>query len=170
MSGKQLTATQHAILAHAIDEHDGRIDWFPENVNGGARVKVLAGLANRRLALHQDGAWRVTPAAYAALGRAESAQASVPPDPAPEADMGAPEATPATPRRTRENTKQATLIAMLRRPEGATIAQMASALEWQSHTVRGALAGALKKKLGLNLVSEKEKGQERVYRITDEAA
>jgi hypothetical protein len=81
MSSKQLTPTQHAILAHAIDEHDGRIDWFPENVNGGARVKVLAGLANRRLAIHQDGAWRVTPAAYAALGRAEPGAASLPPTP-----------------------------------------------------------------------------------------
>jgi hypothetical protein len=170
MSSKPLTPTQHAILAHAIDAGDGRIDWFPDNVNGGARVKVLAGLANRRLAIHQDGTWRVTPAAYAALGRAEPGAAPVDPDPAPEGDVGAPEATPAAPRRTRENTKQATLIAMLRRPEGATIAQMASALEWQLHTVRGALAGALKKKLGLNLVSEKEKGQERVYRITDEAA
>jgi hypothetical protein len=59
---------------------------------------------------------------------------------------------------------------MLRRPEGATIAQMASTLEWRVPTVRGALAGALKKKLGLTLVSEKEKGHERVYRIMDEAA
>jgi len=170
MSSKQLPPTQHAILAHAIDEGDGRIDWFPENVNGGARVKVLAGLANRRLAIHQDGAWRVTPAAYAALGRAEPEPAPVIPDPAPEGDVGAAEATPATPRRIRENTKQATLIAMLRRPEGATIAQMASALEWQSHTVRGALAGAIKKKLGLTLVSEKEPGADRVYRVIDEAA
>jgi len=137
MSSKQLTATQHAILAHAIDEGDGRIEWFPENVNGGARVKVLAGLANRRLAIHQDGAWRVTPAAYAALGRAEPGAPAKDANPDPEADVGAAEATPATPRRMRENTKQATMIAMLRRPEGATIAQMASALEWRSHTVRG---------------------------------
>ena len=54
MSTTQLTPTQQAILTHAIEHTEGRIDWFPENVNGGARVKVLAGLANRRLTLHQD--------------------------------------------------------------------------------------------------------------------
>jgi hypothetical protein len=50
----------------------------------------------------------------------------------------------ATQRKTREGTKQAQLIAMLRRPEGATIAQIVEALGWQPHTVRGAFAGALK--------------------------
>jgi hypothetical protein len=47
---------------------------------------------------------------------------------------------------------------------------MASALAWQAHPVKGALAGTLKKKLGLNLVSEKTKGADRVYRVTDEVA
>ena len=61
-------------------------------------------------------------------------------------------------------TKQEKLIGMLRRPEGATIEQMAKALQWQTHTVRGTLAGALKKKLGLVITSDKtEHG--RVYRI-----
>ena len=203
MTTTQLTATQQCILTHAVDESDGRIDWFPNNVNGGARVKVLAGLANRRLAIHQDGAWRVTDAGYEALGArrpnldtgytgygasqvladeideadptdAEIAESNAV-DPELEAAVANAEATfapapEARPRRTRENTKQATMIAMLRRPEGATIPQMSSALEWQAHTVRGALAGALKKKLGLTLVSEKTKGEDRVYRVADEAA
>ena len=170
MRTTQLTPTQHAILTHAIDAGDGRIDWFPDTVNGGARVKVLAGLANRRLAIHQDGAWRATPAAYAALGRSEPAAPRDDTTLDLEADVGAPVATPAAAHRIRENTKQAALIALLRRPEGATIAQLSSALGWQAHTVRGALAGALKKKLGLTLVSEKVKGEERVYRIPSEAA
>ena len=59
---------------------------------------------------------------------------------------------------------------MLRRPEGATIAQLCAATHWQAHTVRGTFAGALKKRLGLTLVSEKVKGEERVYRILGEAA
>jgi hypothetical protein len=42
-----------------------------------------------------------------------------------------------------------------------------SATGWLSHTVRGAIAGALKKKLGLNVTSEKVEGRGRVYRITD---
>ena len=64
-------------------------------------------------------------------------------------------------------TKQAQLIAMLRRVEGATIAQIVEATGWQPHTVRGALAGALKKRLGLEIASEKVEGRGRVYRIAD---
>ncbi len=56
--------------------------------------------------------------------------------------------------RMREGTKQAQLIAMLTRAKGASIAEIAEALGWQAHTVRGALAGALKKKLGLDIASE----------------
>ena len=69
------------------------------------------------------------------------------------------------PRKTRDDTKQAQLIAMLRRKEGATIAQIVAATGWQPHTVRGAFAGALKKKLGLTVTSEKVEGVGRVYRI-----
>jgi Protein of unknown function (DUF3489) len=54
---------------------------------------------------------------------------------------------------------------MLRRPEGATIAEIVADTGWQPHTVRGAFAGALKKKLGLTIVSEKAEGRGRVYRI-----
>ncbi|MEJ8570756.1 DUF3489 domain-containing protein [Microbaculum marinum] len=71
----------------------------------------------------------------------------------------------ATTRPPREGTKQAALIAMLRTPEGATIAQIVDATGWQPHTVRGAIAGALKKKLGLNVTSDKVEGRGRVYRI-----
>lgn len=70
-------------------------------------------------------------------------------------------------RRTRTGTKQAKLIAMLTRPEGATIAEIATAFAWQSHTVRGAIAGALKKKLGLNVASETDDVRGRVYRIIE---
>ena len=68
----------------------------------------------------------------------------------------------------REGTKQAQLIAMLRRKEGATIAQIVAATGWQPHTVRGAFAGALKKKLGLTVTSEKPEGSERIYRLAAE--
>ncbi len=64
------------------------------------------------------------------------------------------------------NTKHARIIAMLRLPAGATIASLVTATEWQQHSVRGFLAGVVRKKLGLNLVSEQtDKG--RVYRIRD---
>jgi hypothetical protein len=66
----------------------------------------------------------------------------------------------------RPDTKHARILAMLRTPAGATIAAIMTATEWQQHSVRGFLAGVVRKKLGLNLVSEStDKG--RVYRIKD---
>lgn len=65
----------------------------------------------------------------------------------------------------REGTKQATLIAMLRAPEGATIEEIMTATGWLGHTVRGAMAGVLKKKLGLEVSSVKDEVRGRVYRI-----
>ena len=69
--------------------------------------------------------------------------------------------------RTREGSKQAQPIAMLRHAKGATIDEIAAALSWQPHTVRGAIAGALKKKLGLDVTSEKDEKRGRIYRIAD---
>jgi len=77
-----------------------------------------------------------------------------------------PKAATKTERAPRTDSKQSKLIEMLKRPEGVTIAEVVEALQWQAHTVRGAIAGALKKKLGLKIESEKvdaERG--RVYRI-----
>jgi Protein of unknown function (DUF3489) len=63
-------------------------------------------------------------------------------------------------------TKHARIVAMLRKPAGTTIAAMMAATDWQQHSVRGFLAGVVRKKLGLNLVSEQtDKG--RVYRIKE---
>ena len=67
----------------------------------------------------------------------------------------------------RTESKQARLIEMLKRPEGATIDEMVKALTWQSHTIRGAMSGALKKKLGLKVDSEKVDGRGRVYRVAE---
>jgi hypothetical protein len=64
------------------------------------------------------------------------------------------------------DTKHARIIAMLRTPAGATIAAIMTATDWQQHSVRGFLAGVVRKKLGLNLVSDQtDKG--RIYRIKD---
>src|SRR5450759_2504997 len=70
---------------------------------------------------------------------------------------------------TRPDTKHARIIAMLRTPAGATVAAIRTATEWQQHSVRGFLAGVVRKKLGLNLVSEST-DQGRVYRIKDSKA
>ena len=62
-------------------------------------------------------------------------------------------------------TKLARLEAMLRRPDGATVEQISKSLAWQTHSVRGAMSGALKKKQGLTITSEKTDNGRRVYRI-----
>jgi Protein of unknown function (DUF3489) len=76
----------------------------------------------------------------------------------------------------RAGTKQAQMIEMLKRPEGATVEQIAAATGWQHHTIRGAISGALKKKLGLSVEATRTrevgpnktgaKGSSTVYRIT----
>jgi hypothetical protein len=79
------------------------------------------------------------------------------PEPEPEPDLKPqPE--------TKRPSKQDAVIAMLQRPEGATVDEVASAMGWQRHTVRGLFSGALKKKLGLTVASAQEE-RGRVYRI-----
>ena len=65
--------------------------------------------------------------------------------------------------------KQDEVIAMLRRPEGATVDEVSRATGWQRHTVRGVFSGTLKKKLGLTLASAKEE-RGRVYRVDGPAS
>ena len=66
----------------------------------------------------------------------------------------------------RPGTKQAQIIAMLQRPEGATVAEIVAATSWQAHTARGAISGAIKKKLGLPIAAEKVEGRGTVYRLS----
>lgn len=65
----------------------------------------------------------------------------------------------------RTGTKQALLISMLRRPEGVNMPEIIAATGWQAHSARGALSGALGKKLGLVVVFAKDDARGRVYRI-----
>jgi Protein of unknown function (DUF3489) len=69
----------------------------------------------------------------------------------------------------RTETKKARILAMLRASSGVTIDAMMHATGWQQHSVRGFLAGVVRKKLGLNLVSAATEGR-RLYRITDRTA
>ena len=176
MTTSQLTPAQHAILAYAIEHTSGKINWFPDNIKGGARKKVLDCLFNRAMITTNGTEWFVAAEGYDAMGHArpalEPATAPLDTDPEIEAAVTAAEAEWAkdktqeqTNPRTRDNSKQAEVIRMLRRPEGATIGQICTATGWQAHTVRGTFAGAFKKKLGLNIVSDKHQGSERVYRI-----
>ena len=205
MTTTQLTPAQHAILAHAVEHTSGKIDWFPDNIKGGARKKVLDGLFNRALITTDGTDWFVAAEGYDVLGmprpglkkknvgqfeahldqiiaNAEGASADTS-DHELEAFVTAAEATWVKPRTrenersevsrgeaervrsTRHNSKQAEVIRMLQRIEGATVQQICDATGWQAHTVRGTFAGAFKKKLGLSIISDKPQGGERIYRI-----
>jgi hypothetical protein len=146
----KLTDTQTLILTTAIQSSNGQLQWFPDNLKGGARDKVLGSLLRQGLIQIDGETHRATELAYEALGL-----------PVPQTPVATTKAAP----RTRDNTKQAQIIAMLKRPEGATISQIVEATGWQPHTVRGTFAGAFKKKLGLMIVSEKASQANRVYRI-----
>jgi hypothetical protein len=192
----KLTDTQLLVLSAASQRETLNLLPLPDHLKGGAIPKVLHALIAGSLVTEIDAVdgepvWRrtndgretrliLTNAGLAALG----IEPVTPPDAAPQAGDGgegaAPASTPAadgpvaptgadsaTLRKIREGTKQAKLIAMLKAPVGATIAEIVEATGWQSHTVRGALAGALKKKLGLDVVSAKEDQRSRVYRIAD---
>lgn len=168
----KLTDTQ-AIILSAAAQRDGQIALpLPESLRGGAATKVVGAMLAKGFLEEVDAdmrnsehVWRetgdghgvtliATDAGLAAIGiEPDSAETSVTEDPAPK-------------RRTpREGTKQAELIAMLRAPDGATIAEIMDATGWQSHTVRGAMSGALKKKLGLEVASEKVEDRGRVYKL-----
>jgi hypothetical protein len=157
----KLTDTQQSLLKIAAGCADRAIRW-PDNLRGGARTRIITSLVDAGFAENRSGSLNVTDAGMRAVG-IEPARASK------TARAGKPKAackaeSKAT-RKTREGTKQAQLIEMLRRKQGATIDEIVKTFGWQPHTVRGAIAGALKKKLGLEVSSEKVEGRGRVYRV-----
>ena len=161
----QLTITQQAVLTHAHEHTEGKIVWFPDTIKGGARQKVIDGLANRGLITSKRNDWFISREGYESLGipRREPVTLKALDAAIKAASVSTDE--PAKIPRTRDNSKQAQVIAMLRRPEGATIVQICETTGWQQHTVRGTFAGSFKKKLGLNITSTKEQGGERVYKV-----
>ena len=169
MTQIQLSDAQAVILSTACAREDGAV--FPVNANlkGGAVGNVCKSLLKQGLIeeipatdlntvyRHDDErgplTLRATPLAYSTLGITDTAPDETATD------------TPPEPVQRRSGTKQEALIAMLRAPDGATIEEIATALSWRPHTVRGAFAGTLKKKLDLEVTSEKVADRGRVYRL-----
>lgn len=191
----KLSDTQLVILSAAVQREDRNVLPLPGSLRGGAAAKVVGALLKRGLIAETttdsrtkaDAAlnriWRndedgnaillhITDAGLAAIGvepegsgsaptGAEGAPSTEPLQDAPaEADAAPKALTP------RAGTKQAKLIEMLRADGGATIDEIVAETGWQPHTVRGAFSGALKKKLGLEVTSEKVEGRGRVYMLS----
>ncbi|ATX65537.1 DUF3489 domain-containing protein [Roseinatronobacter bogoriensis] len=103
----------------------------------------------------------IEPVAASAVASARKRKPQMAAEPAPTAG----DADARKPVTIRAGTKQAQIIALLQRPEGASIAEIVEATAWQAHTARGAISGALKKKLGLPITAEKVEGRGTVYRL-----
>lgn len=190
-SMSKLSDTQLVILSAACQRPDFSVYPLATKLPGGAVAKVLTSLLNKKLikeveVKRDDTVWRedkkrgrltlrVTKAAFVALGiEADGAptssedDADAPPAKSSRRKAKAVAAAKDGAPRTRADSKQAQLIEMLKSADGATIEEIVKKFGWQQHTVRGAIAGALKKKLGLEVISEKVEGRGRVYRLPAE--
>ena len=187
----KLSDTQAIILGAAARRTDHIALPLPDSLRGGAAAKVVGALLAKGFLQEVDAdlrkgdpVWRATGdghgvtlvatnAGLAAIGIAPQDRDSAPTGPVtaptPDAAQDAPAADDAAAKThtPRAGTKQARLIAMLRAPDGATIPEIVTALDWQPHTARGALSGALKKRLGLTITSHKDDTRGRCYRIAD---
>ena len=185
MTKTKLSSTQESLLKTAAGCEDRAIRW-PASLKGGARKKVLDSLLGAGLVAAKNGVVVITDDGMRAVGvepatvaphgsglrpaRGQAPAATGRKSKTPRAKVAKepkarPTRDPGAPRKTRADSKQARLIEMLKRAKGATIAEIIEAFGWQPHTVRGAIAGALKKKLGLAVTSEKVEGRGRTYRI-----
>jgi len=190
----KLSDTQAVILSAAAQREDRNVLPLPGSLRGGAAAKVVGALLSRGLIAETatesrtkadtalNRIWRndsdgnaillhITDAGLAALGLEPAGDDSVltRADKAPhaEAKIDVPAATdPASKaRRQRSGTKQEAVIALLKSESGATIDEIMAVTNWAGHTTRGFLSGALKKKLGLTILSEKVEGRGRTYRL-----
>jgi DNA-binding MarR family transcriptional regulator len=189
----KLTDTQLVILSAAAQRDDRLVLPLPKSLklNGGAIAAVLKSLLKKSLleeapAGSDAPTWRqakdgqrltliLTEAGLHAIDGPAPVKTAKPntKSNAPTKKSAAPKVT-AKPKdkaavpAARPGSKQALLIDMLQRKSGASVNEISDATGWQLHSVRGAISGTLKKKLGLTVASEKVGSRGRVYRIVAE--
>jgi uncharacterized protein DUF3489 len=190
----KLTDTQLVMLSAAAQRADGAVEW-PENPQGAAAQEAAArllreGLVEEVLAGRELPAWRrdeseqpvallITALGKETIGVTEEGALVA----APDAGGGDKPSAKTRSRRKlsevsrpsqktntstggrRAGSKQARVLAMLRRPKGVTVAAIMAATGWQQHSVRGFLAGTVRRKLALPLLTEQAEGGARRYRI-----
>nr|WP_026352649.1 DUF3489 domain-containing protein [Yoonia vestfoldensis] len=174
----KLTETQAIILSAAAQRASNLAMPLPKGLHGAAAKKVISMMIGRGWLEEVDAdlrkaepLWRETGDGHGTtLIVTDAGLLAIGVEPVVVKTMAAirthatqfPAPKPTTPR---TGTKQAQIIALLQRPEGATIAEIVVATGWQAHSARGMISGALKKKLGLPVISEKVGGRGTVYRI-----
>jgi hypothetical protein len=121
----KLSKTQENVLTAAAKRQNGAIHPLPERINGGVAKKVITGLKKRDLITDTTGNddWYINEQGYKAIGNEPPTQAAK--------EKSAADVKPV--RKTRTGTKQAKIIKMLKRHEGATVEQIANEASWQPH-------------------------------------
>ena len=172
----KLTDTQLVILSAAAKREDRAVLPLPKSLkcNRGAATSVLKSLLSRGLVIETSAApnvpaWREEDDQRFGLVLAEAGLKALGIKPvAPQTRQLKSKSKRTTKDQksgARTGTKISTLVDLLNRKNGATIPDIAAVTGWQNHSVRGAISGALKKKMGLTVVSTPEEGRGRVYRI-----
>ena len=181
-----LTNTQRLLLSHASMRPDGSLLPLPRStkLNAGSVGVVLKSLINRafvheRPAARDDIAWReteagervalaISDAGFEAIGVVPTGEPHdalrIDPNNALTVSGETAVSVPADPPAHKSGSKLDTLLAAISSTEGATLAELMSLTNWQAHSVRGAIAGALKKR-NIDVVSAKEEPRGRVYRL-----
>jgi hypothetical protein len=178
----ELTETQSLILNVGAQRPGSLAMPLPKGLHGAAAKKVVDMLVGRELIAEVDAnigkgepLWRETGDGHGTtLVVTEAGLNAIGIEPVVSRTMAnlrrAPrEPVKPTPVTQRTGTKQAQLIAMLQAPGGGSIDEVVAVTGWQAHTVRGAISGVLRKKLGFSVLSGKVDGRGRVYRIADTA-
>lgn len=162
----KLTDTQLIILSAAAKHTDGAVLPLPQSLKAdkGSLARTVKSLIKRGLIAERhtkakDTVWREEGDDRLTLVITEAGLAAIGIEPAK---------APATATPKHKQSKQSLLIDLLKRPDGANIDELSRTLKWQAHSVRGAISGALKKKLGFSVTSEKDVERGRVYRIAAE--
>jgi hypothetical protein len=174
-----LSATQREVLEAALARKDRCLYPITAKLKGGAVGNVARSLLKRGLVEEvpagKSTVWRhgedgaaLTLRATKLGGRVLAGEDAPKPTARRKAATEPTAADTAVTAAPRRGSAQDALVGLLRRPEGATIADMQEATGWQAHSVRGALSGLIKKKLGHEVSSTKEE-RGRVYRITSQA-
>jgi hypothetical protein len=174
----KLTDTQRVILSTAAERDDRRIWPFSQSLkaNAAALSMSVKSLLERGLIVLDPGYrghpdkdvgfehYIVTDIGLAAIGiEPETSFAD------DNAEMGA--AHPQTPaKQPKQGSKLGILVEHLRRPNGATLAELVDATGWQSHSVRGAISGTIKRKMGLAVETQMVPDRGRIYRVVEGAA